>query len=207
MMFPRSFGSRTVHLRFSLAGVMAMLFLLLVFVSTGRAAFVTYAATDVADTLPGQDLWEYAYTVGLADFSAGEGFTVSFDRHLYALLQSPPPFVNANWDPLTIQPDLALNSNGFYDALALRDNPSLADPFKVQFVWLGSGQPGSQPFTIYDRQFQVIAQGSTVPEPSTLLIGFCIPAALLLTCRSRVSRRVGDSRQGLPVIQAAQSAG
>jgi hypothetical protein len=205
MMFPRSIPFRTVHPRSSLAGLTAALFILLVFVSTGRAALVTYVATDVADTSPGQDLWEYAYTVGLADFTTGEGFTVSFDRHLYTLLQSPAPFVNADWNPLTIQPDLALNSNGFYDALTLRDHPSLANLFKVQFVWLGSGTPGSQSFVTYNRQFQVTSAGVTVPEPSTFVIGFFVPAAVFLSRLRRLLRSPEGSSQSVRGNNASAS--
>ena len=43
-------------------------------------AAVTYVATNVADTTPRQDLWEYTYRVSLANFASGEGFTVNFDR-------------------------------------------------------------------------------------------------------------------------------
>ncbi len=80
--------------------------------------------------------------------------------------------MNADWDPISLQPDLALGSNGFYDALALRNTPSLADPFKVQAVWLGTGTPGPQPFTIYDTNFQPLAQGQTIPEPTAALLIF-----------------------------------
>ena len=145
-----------------------------------------YAATDVADTTLGEDIWEYSYTFAGFTFGAGQGFTVFFDRTLFSQLQSPPPFVNADWDPLTIQPDLILGSNGFYDALALRNAPSLANPFKVKFVWLGTGTPAAQPFVIYNTDFSTNTQGQTtsVPEPSAL-------ALLLATVTTFASRRRG----------------
>ena len=177
--------------RFRSAGRVAMLVISLASASPSRGATITYVASDVADTTPGRDLWEYTYRVSLANFTPGEGFTVIFDRNLYTLLQSPPPIVNADWESSTLQPDFALNSNGFYDAVAVRGAPSLSDPFKVQFVWLGSGAPGAQPFTIHDRNFLVISQGQTapVPEPSTRLFMFCIPAAVLLSGRAGHWRR------------------
>ncbi len=191
MMFSQTINLCTPLRRFCLTGIAATLLLLFVFAPSSQAAAITYVATNVADTTPGQDLWEYSYRVSLANFASVEGFTVNFDRNLYALLQSPPPIVNADWDVITIQPDLALNSNGFYDALALRSNPSLADPFKVRFVWLGSGTPSAQPFTMHDRNFATVSQGQTaaVPEPSTRLFMFCIPIAVLLSCRASHSRR------------------
>lgn len=172
-------------------GLAAMLLISSAFTSSSPAALITFAASNLADITPGQDLWEYTYRVSLANFGAGEGFTVNFNRSLYTLLQSPPPVVNADWDALTIQPDLALHSDGFYDALALRNAPSLANPFIVRFVWLGSGVPGAQPFTVHDQNFSVISQGQTapIPEPSTRLFMICIPAAVLLSGRAGHPRR------------------
>ena len=153
-----------------LAGFLAVF--LFTFAPPGRAATVIFETTNLADTTPGEDLWQYSCTPGDFTFAAGQGFTVVFDRMLFAQLQSPPPFVNADWDPLTLQPDIALGSNGFYDALALRNAPSLADPFKVNVVWRGTGVPGSQPFTICDANFQPLVQGQTtnVPEPSAMVL-------------------------------------
>ena len=122
-----------------------------------------FAVVDLADTTPGQDLWEYSYQVSGHTLTAGQGFTIFFDLSLYTLLQNPPPFVNADFDLLTVQPDLALHSNGFYDALALRNNPSFADPFKLRFVWLGTvgTTPGAQPYTVYNADFSTQSQGQT----------------------------------------------
>ena len=108
--------------------------------------------------------------------------------------------MNADFDLLTVQPDLALASNGFYDALALRNNPSLADLFKVRFVWLGTGTSGSQPFTVYNADFSTQSQGQTtsVPEPSAL--------ALLLAALGAFARRrqVGQPPR-LPASRAGAS--
>ena len=105
---------------------------------------------------------------------AQQRFTIFFDFNLCTLPQDPPPFVNADFNLLTIQPDLALHSNGFYDALALRSNPSFADPFKLRFVRLGTSgtTPGAQPCAIYNADFSTQSQGQTtnVPEPSALTL-------------------------------------
>lgn len=142
------------------------------FGAKGDAATVIYTATDLTDTTLGEDLWLYEYRVSDFTFASGEGFSISFDRALYTKLQSPPPLVNADWDVLTLQPDLALSSNGLYDALALRAAPSLANDFRVTAVWLGTGTPGAQPFTIHDASFGTIATGQTaaIPEPATSLL-------------------------------------
>ena len=146
------------------------------FVAPAPAIAVTFRfeVVDLADTTPGQDLWECRYNITGLALTTGQGFTIFFDFNLYKLLQSPPPFVNADFDLLVAQPDLALNSNGFYDAQALRSNPSFADPFKVRFVWLGTGgaTPGPQPYTVYNADFSTQSQGQTtnVPEPSALTL-------------------------------------
>lgn len=185
MMFPQPVGFRATVSNPGLTGLLTMLLLFFPLAPPGRAATVIFAATDLTDTSPGQDLWEYSYQVTGVTFAAGQGFTIFFDRALFAQLQSPPPFVNADWDPLTIQPDLALNSDGFYDAQALRNNPSLADLFRVSFVRRSTATPGSQPYAIYDANFSTISQGQTtnVPEPTSLAL--FVAAASLLARRLR----------------------
>lgn len=134
------------------------------------AEVITFTTTDLADATPGEDLWRYSYHVSDYVFGNGEGFTITFDRTLFTQLQSPPPLINSDWEALTLQPDLALSSDGFYDALALRAAPSLVDDFTLSVVWLGAGTPGAQPFVIYDSSFAPIAQGQTVPEPGISIL-------------------------------------
>ena len=136
---------------------------------------IQYVATDLTDTDPGDDLWQYAYYVSDFDFQHDDGFSIYFDVAFYQSLQDLPPIPNADWDPLTYQPDAVLPSPGIYDALALNDHASLSDPFVITFVWLGGRgtRPGSQPFDLYtmDPQSGAIAvfeSGQTVeqvPDP------------------------------------------
>ena len=140
-----------------------------------HAATIVFAATNLADTTPGQDLWQYQYSVSDLSLIQGQGFSIFFDLDLYANLQSPPPSPNTGWDLLTIQSDPALESNGFFDALALQAAPSLANPFTLTFVWLGAGLPGSQPFTVNDVNFSTIAQGVTIPPNSAPLTLSLLP--------------------------------
>ena len=134
-----------------------------------QATTIHYEATDLTDVVGGEDLWRYAFTLSDFPHGADYGFTIVFDLTLYTQLEDPPPAVNADWDPITIQPDLLLPDDGYYDALALAATPSLDDPFVVDFVWLGTGTPGAQPFGVYDPTFAFIETGTTaaLPEPTT----------------------------------------
>ncbi len=157
----------------------------------GIAVTFRFEVVDLADTTPGQDLWEYSYQVTGLTLTAGQGFSIFFDLNLYTLLQNPPPFVNTDFDLLVAQPDLALHSNGFYDAQALVNNPSFADPFKLRFVWLGTRTPGSQPYTVYNADFSTQSQGQTtnIPEPSALALLLAAQGAAIFNRRPERSSR------------------
>lgn len=161
---------------------------------------IAYLATDLPDTVPGEDRWLYEYFVSGFTFDADQGFSIAFDASLFADLADPPPPVNTDWDPLTFQPDPALDSPGLYDALALASGASLTDPFVVSFTWLGGPQtPGFQFFTVnaFDASgfLTVLETGRTVPliqpipEPAT---GVLVALAMAGTMwRRRRSSRTG----------------
>jgi len=128
---------------------------------------ITYEVQDLADTTAGEDLWQYAYNISNHNFTADTGFSIYFDVSLYSNLQDPAHFVNADWDILTLQPDLLLPDDGIYDAYALVDNASITDSFTVNFVWLGLNTPTSQSFELYDNSFAVIETGVTQPTNTT----------------------------------------
>jgi hypothetical protein len=110
----------------------------LVFVSAAQAAAATilYSAIDIPDKNPGEDLWGYRYQLQGFEFSAGQGFSIWFGRtETSQLLNTTPP--RPDWDIRVIQPDWNLPDNGAFDALALRGNASAAQPFTVQFLWMG----------------------------------------------------------------------
>lgn len=139
-----------------------------------QAVSIQYKLEDLVDTSAGQDLWRYSYHVG-GSFTAFTGFNVLFDSTRYDQLEDSPPAPNADWISSTISP--VLGADGLYTAIALQDNASLAYPFTVSFVWLGTGTPGSQPFEVFDDGFNVIDSGSTspfgapaIPEPGSLLL-------------------------------------
>lgn len=142
-----------------------------------NATAISYTATDLTDINPGEDLWQYSYSVSDNTFAADTGFTVYFDFDLYDFLDPLPTAPNADWDVLTWDPDSSIPDDGAYDAYALVDNASL-DMFTVSFTWLGGGAgPGSQYFEVYDGlTWSILEDGFTssgaapIPEPATMLL-------------------------------------
>jgi hypothetical protein len=148
----------------------SILMLALVPPSPTRATVITYEATNLPDPVQGMDLWRYTYRVSDFVFSQGQGFSIFFSPNLYRGLQYPPPAPNADWNVISLQPDLALSSSGIFDGQALINGASLNDPFTVEFIWLGSGTPGAQVFDIHDADFSILVQGTTVvPQPAATL--------------------------------------
>ena len=158
----------------------------------------------VCDLFRGQDICRTEFTV--TKDALGGAFLPGFesdlgignrlkllDDELFANLQDPPPEVNADWSVSTTQPIPALLADGIYSATANKDSPSLADPFKVQFVRLTDAAPGGQSYELLDAGFNVVGTGQTsqpvpIPEPETwalLALGF---AALGLQRSKRRAR-------------------
>jgi hypothetical protein len=159
--------------------------------SANATAIIEFTTIDLSDPFPGEDLWQYEYTVSGFTFNVDQGFSVYFDPNLYSDLVAgtAPP----DWDILIIQPDPVLGDDGSYGALATVDLASLANPFVVTFQWLGGASgPRQQPFTIeeFDQSGAYIelesgVTRSAVPEPATLLL---LTPALAYAMRRRRSR-------------------
>lgn len=155
---------------------------------------IQYEALDLADEITGEDLWQYTYRLDEFPFAANFGFSVLFDPARYRGLESPPPAVGPDWDVLSIPPDPLLADDGRYDAQALTASPSVAEPFSVTFIFLGTGTPGPQAFEVFEPSFSTVQTGFTVPEPSSrilLLSGVCILSivARLASVRAGASSR------------------
>jgi hypothetical protein len=149
-------------------------------------AVILFSATNIAGST-----WEYSYEVS-GTFSMNEAFLIEFDGSLYSTLQDPPPAV-PDWtlivfptDPSTTPP-----SPGAFGAIADVNNPTLSNPFTIQFTFLGAGTPGSQPFTIFNSGGDPIESGETseIPEPWSLSMIGCGLAALL--CFRAIAEAVG----------------
>lgn len=147
----------------------------------------------------GGELWRYDYRVDAFPHPAGFGFSIFFDVASTGAIQAPPA-VNADWDVLVLQADPGLPDDGLYDALALASEPSVADVFSVVFEWLGPGEPGSQPFVVYDSNmdFATVAEGVTapVPEPGTLSLALLGGALGLSLGRGGAGLRGGRAGAG-----------
>ena len=140
------------------------------------AAFaIHYQATDIADTTVGQDLWQYRYFVS-GGFSTFFEFQVVFESQKTLDIAANPIAPHPDWYVSTIPPLPNVPSDGLYSALALVQNPFLADPFDITFVWAGPGTPGAQAFSILntnvgDPDSGLVTIGTTqlapIPEPYT----------------------------------------
>jgi hypothetical protein len=159
------------------------------------AITIWFAVTDLDDSMgPGGDLQEYTYYIEDFIFSANVGFSIEFDLALYSDLEDPPGTPNADWDVIVLQPDPGLPDDGIFDALALTEGASLADPFTISFVWLGASgnSPGPQPFSINEfdsegRFISTLMTGDTVliPEPSTAQLVALSLSAIAAARRAR----------------------
>ena len=169
-----------------------------------EAVTVKYTATDLTDVVVGQDRWSIDYLV-TGSFVAFGGLNVIYPYSAYANLvstTSPDPLV---WTVNVTEPDAGLFADGLV-SLSPSTGITVADlPFSVEFIWLGTGSPGSQAFEIFDGLFAVVDTGrttqagvtdpnNTVPEPGTLLM---VASALLLLPLSR-SRRGGQAGSCVP---------
>lgn len=160
--------------------LMAGLLLLIASTSAAQAVgnyTIYYQTSDLPDVNPGEDLWQYRYSVDGPSFLTDQGFDIFFrfeDAFFNGSLDSAPTPPNPDWDMFTIQPEpaLPLPHDGFLEAYALQDNPDLSNWFIINFIWSGTGTPGAQPFDIIDSDFSILESGMTTLVP--------IPAAWLL---------------------------
>ena len=155
------------------AASITLLLLVMAIPASSPADLVTiaYETSDL-----GANRWQYTYTVeNVALTEYVEEFTIWFQFGLFdSLAMETPDPPASEWDELVIQPDPVLTDDGFYDALTLTDGIGIGESvegFAVSFDWLGSGEPGSQPFEIIDPvTFETLYEGNTVPEPMTFLM-------------------------------------
>lgn len=132
------------------------------------------------DLVPmGGNVYRYVYSITnngtLGSNVSVQLFDILFDTSLYrepSLQIVTPGSLSALWSQLLLTSLPGVPAT--YDALALQGGippGSTVKGFSVQFLWLGSGTPGSQPFQIFDpTTFQLLQTGQTVgSSPSTPL--------------------------------------
>jgi len=158
--------------------------------AAAQATSILYAATNLAEALGADDLWQYDYTLESFDHSgASHTLAILFPWESVIAIEVPLPAVGAEWtsvvvgleSPYALQPDPLLSSDGSYNAELQFATPTLPASFSVQFTWQGSGVPESQGFEVYDSGFNLVESGTTapVPEPgtaATLLLGLALLA-------------------------------
>ena len=158
------------------------------------AAIVQFQVTDLGGTLH-----RYNYSVSGYAFQQNQELAISFAPALYGTLSNG--VAGSGFSLLLLQPNNPPGVSGDYSALALMNNPSLAGPFRVDFIFNGSGTPGAQPFLVnqYDQSGNFIStissgvttpSGPSVPEPRSFsLAGVALlVGGALWTVRRRSGR-------------------
>ena len=166
-------------MRHALARLSLILCILLT-AAVAHAGHIEYVVSAASN--PGQGTGStQRYTYFLEDITLGlnQELSIAFLPDLFgSLTNGVGP---SGFDIILFQPDNPPGSTGYFSALSLADNQPGTLSFSVDFTFIGSGQPGSQPFAInqYDengRLLGVLDSGRTtslsgVPEPGTLGLG------------------------------------
>ncbi len=153
------------------------------------ALTVTYQAVDLVDTVPGADRWRYDYALS-GDLGEFEGVTLLFDVASFRTLQvvaAPDP---AGLSSFLEQPSPVLSADGLYTLSAERPIAAERFGFALAFDWVGRGSPGSQPYELFDADFNLTGSGLTapVPEPASASLLMLALSALALLLRRRRAR-------------------
>lgn len=144
------------------------------------AATVGFTVTEVGTTGMGDTVFRYTYSPSGFDFNEDRELLLRFDPALYSSLTNP--VVPTGFDPLVFQPDNPPGAFGDFSIFAPISGLSVGGVFSIDFIFLGSGTPGAQPFVINDfvnGDIMMFTSGSTVPdsgpviipEPSTIWFG------------------------------------
>jgi len=183
--------------------LMTMLMLVIAITMTSHRAnaALQYEAVDVPDTIIGVNRMKYVYHLDGA-FTALQGFTLIYDSTLYANLAGTTP-LGSEWDQVISQPGSPGTFDGLQINTALADITDATATFEVEFDWNGSGLSGSQPYELFDDQFNLISASRTtafaevvnVPEPDTVLL---VLAGLLLLRRQAQLR----SLRAMPEVRS-----
>jgi len=169
--------------------------LLLSFQAVGSTISIQYSLSPL-----GGNVYSYIYSV-TNDGSLPGGapvrlFDVLFDPNLYqesSLLIVTPSGLQAQWSEhflASVPPSIPAFFDVYTSGGGIPSGHTVTG-FAVQFTWLGSGVPGSQPFEIYDpTTFQMLQSGNTfdgtsAPEPSS----FGMMALAIAYAAWRIHRR------------------
>jgi hypothetical protein len=150
------------------------------------ATSIVYQATNLEDTVPGQDRWQYSYLVS-GTFSPFDEFWLLFDHGRVQSFESVSQ-PDSSWLVTTSPPDTNIPADGIYMAKTITGGAIVSAPFAVEFVRLGSEIPGAQTFELYDGNFLFLGDGMTspIPEPRSALL---LAAGLLVLAARRFIRK------------------
>lgn len=148
-------------------------------VATSRAGTIQYAVSTVA---PGEQ--QYTYLVSGFALAQYQGLEIVFPEASFETLSNG--VAGAGFDVSLLEPNVSPGVAGDYTAVAQISDPSLAGPFSVDFIYIGTGTPGPQEYYVnqYDQNGDLeglLNSGSTVayqaPEPGNLALpGFLLVA-------------------------------
>ena len=171
--------------------------------AASAAPSISYTVVDLVDTMMGQDLQQYQYTL-TGPIDTFGGVTIAFDSVLYGMLSNlttSDPALDTTTAP--VQPDAGMATDGLATVTSpigiLAGNDAL---FSIDFVWLGGARPpGSQPFDVFDGNGAPVfatsqlttpaggGGGAVVPEPGSLSLGAAALMAAFVARRGASQRR------------------
>jgi hypothetical protein len=171
----------------------------------GNSIIIDYSWAQVGNT---GNTYIYTYSVDnngmLPGMAPIQVFDILFDPTLYqetSITNVTPEPLNTQWSP-TILSSVGSSSPAAFDAESQSGIAAgnTVSGFAVEFNYLGQGNPGSQPFEIYNLSFNMIQTGSTqlagAPEPSSgsYLVGILLVCGVWAVRRKLVqdSPRIGQ---------------
>jgi hypothetical protein len=127
------------------------------------AATIQYHFTD-----PPGSIGHYSYFVSGLTLQANQELDLQFAPNLFGILSNG--IAGNGFELLLLQPNNPPGTSGDYSVLALANNTGFTGSFGVDFVFLGAGEPGAQPYSInqFDQNGNFIGTtGSGMTAPSS----------------------------------------
>lgn len=164
------------------------------------AATIEFQVSTVGTAPSGQTLFRYNYFFSNLTLQQNQEIDIRFNPAQFGMLSNG--VAGPGFSLLLLQPNNPPGAFGDFSALALVNNPPLSGPFSVDFTFIGSGQPGAQPFLINQLDanagfVSTLESGTTVPrgqtvipEPATFALG---GAGLLMAGIFAIRRRFGGT--------------
>lgn len=161
------------------------------------AATIGFDVSTVGVTPSGATLFRYTYSFANLTLQARQEVDIRFNAAQFGVLSNGA--ASPGFDLVLLQPNNPQGAPGDYSLFALVNNPLLTGPFRVDFTYTGSGQPGAQAYFInqYDQNgnfagriesgFTTPATPTPIPEPTTF--GLMGVGALLVGGRWGFRRR------------------